>query len=606
MLRRLYREVFKKRFFNKILLIYAVISICSIFILSEVILHNFTQILETRELKLNSQILNRVSLYIDTKFRNALTIYQNIYHTDKASNLKTISFFTPQDEKNGNTNLLVKAYLASQLAGDFQLDSDINNIVLKRYSDDSWYIIENSQLVLRDPFQTPEDLTLGVNQINGFVIQKTHDPQYRNASRSIPMMVYTMAAPVMSTNLKNSVGEIYIDFNTAAVKNEYREYLQNLKGYILILTKSGEVIYDSSGRYYGNAYPYFDRLMSGKTEIKLESDSVVNLLHPSQADVIVAGVIPKSEIYTVSGTIRETVYLVSLACLAATLGLSFLSTKITSRRVRTVTEAMRKLRDGDLSIRIAMGREEDELSEIAMSFNHMCDDLQKYISKVYIAEIKQKNAQLNALQSQVNPHFLYNTLESIRMLAITKQAEDAGEMIRLLASLFRSTIRDEMIISVQAEAKYCILYLDLFKIRFGDRLTSDVNMQDGILPCGILKHLLQPAVENYIIHGFEPDRTDNHISIEGARENDDIVFTVSDNGKGISPERLEELRNNLNRVDSGNNIGLPNVNERIKLIYGERYGLDIASEPGKKTIVTIRIMAMSREALREHVQNTDG
>lgn len=574
--------------------------------LTEVILFSFSNTLETRELSLNSKIINSLGAYIDQKYRTALTVYQRMYLDDSNSPMRIISFFQPSSGQDSETQLEAKKNFDSMLTESIlRTDNDINDIVIKRYSDNSWFVTESGAPMLMEPRQVPS-LSLGDRSTpNGFMMLPAHTPAYLQRYKRT---VYTMGAKVMSADLLKSLGEIYIEFNTDSIKNEYNEYADNLKGYILILTKTGDVMFDSSGKYYGKEYPFIKKLLALHSSVKdvtLDVDSSVNIVVPDSADVIVAGIIPKSEIYTASSTIKQTVYYISLLCILASLVLTYLSTSVTSRRVRAVTEAMKKLRKGDLSTRISVGKTEDELSEIADNFNQMCGDLQNYINKVYLAEIKQKNAQLSALQSQINPHFLYNTLEAIRMRAIKREDEDAGEMIRLLAALFRSTIREDMIINVRDEIKYCNMYLELFKIRFEDRLTSTVDIEEQIMSCGILKHLLQPTVENYIVHGFESDRNDNHISIFGSLNGGDIVFRITDNGAGIEPCRLEELRANLTQGDSGNSIGLPNVNERIKLIYGSQYGLDITSQPGCGSCVTIRIKALGREELKRYVQNTD-
>ena len=599
MLKKLYTHYLKRSFFNKILLAYSIITIVSIFILAEVIMLSFIDILVKKELNLNQQIITRVSSYVDKNYRSALTVYQRMYESSRTPTERPLLFFEPAGKQNPERELRVKGNLENLLAASFQMDPSINDIVIKRYSDDDWFIMENRQRILREPYQIPVDLSL-VNDkpVSGFTIQKAHEPRYRNNQRTVDIQVYSMAAMIMSSDLTRQLGELYVEFNSEHVKADYREYAQNLKGYILILTKDGNVIFDSSGRYYGNPYPYFTIIMQEASEVKLDVESVVNLAYPADADVIVAGIIPKAEIDTVSSMIRKTVYLVSLICILASLFLSFMSTSVTSRRVRSVTDAMKKLHNGDLSTRIAMIGQDDELGQIAASFNAMCDDLQRYINKAYLAEIKQKNAQMNALQSQINPHFLYNTLEAIRMRAVIRGDEDAGEMIHLLAVLFRSTIREEMIIEVRDEIRYCNMYLELFKIRFGDRLTTTMDVEVQLLSYGIIKHLLQPVVENYMIHGFDPDREDNRITITGRRESSDVVFTVEDNGVGINPETLEVLRASLRQGDSGNNIGLPNVNERIKLIYGDQYGLDIDSYPGQGTKVMIRIQCQSIEELK--------
>ncbi len=598
MIRSLFQKYYQRSFFNKLLLVFSLITIGSIFILTEVILYSFTQTLENRELGLNSQIIRRTSAYIDRKHRSALTLYQRLYTANEAVGQRPLDFFSAAGSPRSKVNL------STALIQGFQLDSDIHDILFQRYSDGQWYSTEAGQPVLRE-LPGSVALTLPRGQASGFTLLGAHMPLYGNnpQGQSRPR-VYTMGATVMNADLSQRVGELYIEFRADRVRTDFQEYVGTLKGFILVLTESGDVLFDSSDRYYGEKYPWFDRLEGSSHDVMLDVDSVVNVVR-SQSGAVVAGIIPRREVYTVSATIRRTVYLVSLACLLAALGLSYLSTSVTSRRVRAVTEAMKRLRGGDLAARIDVGPQPDELGQIAESFNRMGAELQSYINKVYLAEVQQKSAQMKALQSQINPHFLYNTLEAIRMRAITSGDEDAGEMIRLLAALFRSSIRDEMVIDVREETRLCNLYLELFRIRFGDRLSARVQVSDEALACGVLKHLLQPAIENYVVHGFQSDRDDNRIAVTGCVEGQALVFVIEDNGVGIEPERLNVLRESLRGDGAGESIGLPNVNERIRLVYGEPYGLQIDSRQGQGSTVTIRVRALDREELKRFVHSAD-
>ncbi len=596
------KKYIQRSFFNKIILIYSAITVCSIILLTSIILFSFSQTLEERELRLNSQIITKISQYLDIKFKNALVIYQDMYSASQSSNIRALSFFGPARELTREHELKAKAELAEKLATGIRQDADIYDIVIRRYDSDGsddWFIMENRNPVIREPYLPPKEFFSGDLESNrGFIMIPAHSPEYRNYSRNLPVQVYTMAEEIYSIDLSQRIGQIYIEYDTQGIRNNYREYSKNLKGYILVLSESGDVLFDSSNRYYGQKYPYFDKLMSGKPDLELESDSAVNIMRPAQGKLIVAGIIPKTEIYTVSNTIRKTVYLVSFACIFASILLSYLTTNVTSRRVKAITDAMKKLRKGDLSTRISIKPREDEIGEIASSFNRMCDDLQSYINKVYLAEIRQKTAQLDALQSQINPHFIYNTLEVIRMRAISKGDEDAGDMIQLLAALFRRTIRDDKIITVREEIDYCSMYLDLFKIRYGDKMASSVTVSEEVLTCGIMKHILQPIIENYIVHGFDPDRDNNRISITGESVNGDLLFTIEDNGKGLKPKRIQEIKEGLYKSGS-DNIGLTNINERIRLIYGEDYGIVIDDSIKKGCRIIIRMKRMSVEELRK-------
>ncbi|MNV48346.1 Sensor histidine kinase YpdA [compost metagenome] len=261
---------------------------------------------------------------------------------------------------------------------------------------------------------------------------------------------------------------------------------------------------------------------------------------------------------------------------------------------------MKRLQEGDLSTRIHLNRE-DELQLIANNFNYMCERLELYINKVYISEITQKNAELVALQSQINPHFLYNTLEAIRMRAISQGAKDVGQMIYILSTLFRTMIKKSMVVTIADEIEYCNLYLELFQIRHKDKLQIESRISPVAMNCSIVKLLIQPVIENYIVHGFRPERFDNLIRIEVTEADERIQIVIRDNGNGIIPSKLTELQKTLQvsmRMDAPpSSLGLCNVNERIKLYYGIEYGLSIASEIGVGTTVIMNIPVV-RESIK--------
>jgi len=296
-----------------------------------------------------------------------------------------------------------------------------------------------------------------------------------------------------------------------------------------------------------------------------------------------------------------------LAIIASTITLTYFIMRTFKRRVNSVVDSMKKVHRSNFSIRIPVKNEQDEISEIASGFNTMCEEINEYINKVYVSEIKQKNAQMKLLQAQINPHFLYNTLEVIRMRAVTRGVNEVGEMIYLLSALLRSSIKEKTIVSIREEIKYSKMYLELFKIRYNDRLAVDFNICEDVLELGILKLSLQPLIENYIVHGMNTGRKDNKLTIRIFRHKD-IIFVYSiDNGSGIEKGKLESIKKSLEKWgDSGSlSLGLVNVNERIKILYGQQYGVDIYSEENRGTVVMLKLPAKTKEELDAYVQDID-
>ena len=214
-------------------------------------------------------------------------------------------------------------------------------------------------------------------------------------------------------------------------------------------------------------------------------------------------------------------------------------------RVEAILDAMNQVTTGDFQVRLETGKKEDELDMIADNFNGMCEKLELYIEKSYLEEIERKNAQMQALQSQINPHFLYNTLEAIRMKAICNGDREVGKMLYSMVVLFRSQLKEADVITLGQELDYCKQYLELFEYRYQGCFRSEVECPAELLSLPIIKFVLQPVMENYFIHGIERERQDNLVQVRGEKKGDTLFLYVKDNGRGMEPEKLAQMNREL-------------------------------------------------------------
>ncbi len=592
---------FRRSFLGRILLTFSLISLIALFLLAEIVLQSIGRILTERDLQQNAMVLRRVEDYFSRQYRVAITVYQRMYLETQTPAQRPIRFLEETAQADLRSRLDARTAFESYLASTVPLDAHLEAMVVAKGAD--LFLWEQRRVLLREISSADLRFRLPSPAGPGFTVLPAHMASYLMN----PRRVYDLAAPVMSFDLTRKVGDLVIEFDTQAVGQAFGERMDFLGGYVIVLTGSGEVVFDSSGRYYDAPYPYANRLAPSRKEARLERDSVVSTVTLDEPRVVLAAIVPKSEIAVAARTVRRTAYLVSLACLTATVLVAALGTSRVSRRVRALTDAMRRLREGDVSARVAVVAGGDEIAEISASFNRMAAELSDYIDRVLVSEIREKSVQLEALQAKVNPHFLYNTLEVIRMRALKGGDEETGEMIRMLAELFRSTIRSDTVIDVGEELSNCAVYLELFKLRFEDRLRVEIEAPQGVRECGVLKHLLQPAVENYIVHGFDARCEDNLVRIQGERTGGGLVLRVSDNGKGIEHERLRSIRESLEKSSgpTGAGIGLQSIRDRVRLVHGEGYGLAVESAPGQGTTVTVMIPALTVEELKRRVQSPD-
>lgn len=291
------------------------------------------------------------------------------------------------------------------------------------------------------------------------------------------------------------------------------------------------------------------------------------------------------------------------------LGIGYYVRRLT-RRVDSILYAMGQVTKGNLQTRLQVNKKGDELDMVAEHFNQMCEDLNLYIQKSYLAEIERKNAQMQALQSQINPHFLYNTLEAIRMKAICNGDREVGKMLYSMVTLFRSQLKEADVITLGQELDYCKQYMELFEYRYQGSFASKVSCPVELLSVPIIKFVLQPIVENYFVHGIERDREDNLVKIWVQTKGNALNLYIEDNGKGMAKEDIDrvnrELKENLQEKRENKSIGIANVNRRIKAVYGDQYGLLLQAAVPKGLLVIVTIPLSKEGEIEEKEKDEKG
>lgn len=282
---------------------------------------------------------------------------------------------------------------------------------------------------------------------------------------------------------------------------------------------------------------------------------------------------------------------------------------LVSKPLYTLRVAMENFMRGDFSQKVEV-MTQDEVGEASACFNRMVDDIRELIDKNYVLAIKERESELDTLQAQINPHFLYNTLDSLYWKATESDNEEIAEDILSLSQLFRLVLnRGDGIVTVQTEAELLERYLHIQKMRFGKRLTYEIALEPAILDEEIPKLILQPFVENAIVHGFEKADGSYILRVTGIKDGKNMVFQIADTGVGMSGEQLEAIWEKAdNRKYASQRIGryaIRNVRERLELIYHENYELRIESRVGRGTTVVITVPCGLKEIRRNEHKITD-
>ncbi|MBD2870829.1 cache domain-containing sensor histidine kinase [Paenibacillus arenilitoris] len=311
----------------------------------------------------------------------------------------------------------------------------------------------------------------------------------------------------------------------------------------------------------------------------------------------IVGRVSEDEVFREVRRSREfVIWLAAINLLASTSIIVWISRSLTAR-LGTILKHMKRVKNQHFDT-IPQEVTRDEIGQLTGEFNRMTLQIESLINDVYVADIQKKSlelerqkAQLNALQSQINPHFLFNALETIRMRSVIKKETETAKIIQNMAKLFRSSLtwnKDK--VTVNEEADFINCFLEIQKYRFGDRLNYEVSIRPDAGACLIPKLVFLPFVENACMHGIEQLKQGGDVDLRIGREGDFLVFAIRDNGIGMQAEQVRKFHRYMEKDEElGERIGVQNVIYRLKMIYGHRFRFDLESEPGRGTSVQIAI-----------------
>ncbi|QUH31385.1 sensor histidine kinase [Vallitalea guaymasensis] len=303
-------------------------------------------------------------------------------------------------------------------------------------------------------------------------------------------------------------------------------------------------------------------------------------------------IIPEKEIKNLIPVNKNIVYFLS-GFVIIIIGLAIIFQRSFASRIVSVQKAIKQVEKGDFSIHIPV-KGKDEIDMLANDFNIMATKIEDLINKVYVSEIERKQAELFALQSQIRPHFIYNTLESIRMLAEINDEEEISSGLMALGQLIRSKNHSsEDLITIKDEIKTVENYITVENITHNNRIHFQVDVDENIESLKIINMILQPILENSIIHGFNSGY-DLNITMGIKTDGKMLQITVDDDGLGVDNDRLIELKNSLLEMKYNKNIsiGLINVQKRIKLYFGEAYGIEVIQlEKGLRVVIKLPVIS---------------
>lgn len=417
------------------------------------------------------------------------------------------------------------------------------------------------------------------------------------------------------TNTKLS-GKLILNMGLTEIKNMIGNMTIGETGYIFIVSSDGKIVYHPNSNWLASAM--------NETELSWLSLDEPNTMQVWQGEQYLVSysvseltgwktiaLVPLREMATgLHFAQYSAVIVMALLIVGILIVVPFVAGRITKPMIELI-KAMEKLQTGDLSVRASLVSGRDEIHLLSLSFNRMAKKLNELVNTVYSMELKeaqmkllQKEATIQALQNQINPHLLYNTLDIIKSIAFLEQVPKIERIAENLASLYRFTAKlEQSEITLLEELEHLKKYLEIIHIRYTKHFESKVYIDEKYLQASIIKLSIQPLVENAVKYAVEPRYGKAAIIVSAYPEGGDLIIEVGDNGSGIEPVLLQTLQERLASISNQPNysmktdesLGLSNVHNRLVLFYGRTYGIKIHSFFGRGTVVSVRIPFIKKD-----------
>lgn len=379
---------------------------------------------------------------------------------------------------------------------------------------------------------------------------------------------------------------------------------------ILTLTSAGNVVFTNSEKNeiinIANT-PLEKSIKEYKPEKRYyiidDEKKLMVLYHSSINQLTTVGTISYDKLITEALSIRNIMFIILIICLVLAVVFSWYFSRFLCRNIQSLKNNMNEIRSGDLNVRASI-ISQDEIGDMALHFNHMMDDIQGLMTEIKQKEKQKREAEYMALQSQIQPHFIYNAINSIKYVAHMRNETEIEQVSIALVQLLRSVLGNTSeFIPLWKECEYIKDYICIQQFKARTEYSVVWDVEEDLWDIPLPKLLLQPIVENAIIHGIA-HKKDGRVEIQVFSQGGQIHFKITDNGKGMEQEEIDFLLQGENEKTHFRNVGISNVFGRIQSIYGDGYGGEITSFPGAFTCIELRIPLTGKEEI-SHVKDSN-
>ena len=568
---------------SSIFMYFTVTAIIAIALISLIIFQRFTNSLNATIIEENSGIVGQLGESVDSYLRNAMKVSDSIYY-----NVIKNTDISNDDIKKGMNLIYVNN---DNMIDDIALISGKGELI---ESMPALRLKDNSDVLEKDFFKK----SMAESEYINFSMPHIRDLFDRNES-SYSWVISLSRAVEVTDEGKATQALLLINLNYRYFEEIFSNVNLGNGGYVYLTNDRGDIIWHPkqneiySGRFKEDN-KYAATLKDGITVENLRGKNItLNVRTIGYTGWKLVGVTPSAALGVDGIKFRFFVLFVAdLFLFLLAMINAFISDKI-SNPIKRLDGSVREIESGNLDVEI-LPSGSYEVEHLGKSIKNMLGRIKVLMSDLVAEHNAKRKSEFDTLQSQINPHFLYNTLDIIVWMIENENSDKAVNIVTALAKFFRISLsKGKNIITVKDEVEHVRNYLMIQNMRFKNRFEYSIDVDEKVLSYSSLKLMLQPLVENAIYHGMEFMDGDGEIDVKVFKEDDSLYFTITDNGLGMSEDMVETLLSkDFVPSKKGSGIGVKNVNERIKLYFGSEYGLKVESEPDEGTKITIHLPAV--------------
>jgi two-component system sensor histidine kinase YesM len=436
------------------------------------------------------------------------------------------------------------------------------------------------------------------------ILTDTYDKRYsyfRNKH------VFSYIRQINDINTFEKIGTLVVDIDENFINNIYKYLKLDTNSELFIINRTGKIISSSNKNNLGKSISdkeYFKKLIQNKMgyyKYKEKGEDMIVTAYPFFEDVFVlVHTIPFDQITYEKKEVKKFTVFTFIICICLASVVSIILSESITKPLDNLSKAMMRVEEGEFETQVRI-YSNDEVGKLSRVFNRMINIINHLINKVYEVQLKEKEAEIKMLHSQINPHFLYNTLDTIYWLGRMEKANKTSDMIKALSNLFRFNLnRAKEFITIQEELSYIKNYIVIQQTRYEDKIHIELDIDKSMYNYKILPMVLQPLIENAIIHGSEEQENLVLIIVKGYIDEESIIFEVIDNGKGADEVLINKI---LNGEVESTNIGLKNISDRITLYFGEDFGIKFNSKIGMGTTVQVILPKLESGSYKKENNN---